>query len=72
MAVDIAGDVAITLFARRGVGWIWKETHVLALRDGEWTWLVAPSNSANCAQTSQHGYRTTTSDGCISRTAFVS
>jgi hypothetical protein len=39
MAVDVAGDVAVTMFARRGVGRIWKETHVLALRDGEWTWL---------------------------------
>lgn len=39
MAVDVAGDVAVTMFARRGVGRIWQETHVLALRDGEWTWL---------------------------------
>lgn len=39
MAVDLAGDVAVTMFARRGVGRIWQEIHVLALRDGEWTWL---------------------------------
>jgi hypothetical protein len=39
MAVDVAGDVAVTMFARRGVGCIWKEIHVLALRDGEWKWL---------------------------------
>lgn len=39
MAVDVAGDVAGTMFARRGVGCIWQETHVLALRDGQWTWL---------------------------------
>ena len=39
MAVDVAGDVAVTMFARRGVGRMWQETHVLGLRDGEWTWL---------------------------------
>ena len=39
MAVDVAGDVAASMFARRGVGCIWQETHVLALRDGQWAWL---------------------------------
>jgi hypothetical protein len=39
MAVDVAGDVAVTMFARRGVGCTWEEIHVLALRDGECTWL---------------------------------
>jgi hypothetical protein len=39
MAVDVAGDVAASMFARRGVGRVWKEIHVLAQRDGEWTWL---------------------------------
>jgi hypothetical protein len=39
MAVDVVGDVAATLFARRGVGCVWKEIHVLALRDREWTYL---------------------------------
>ena len=39
MAVDVAGDMAVTMFARRGVGCTWEETHVLALRHGEWTWL---------------------------------
>lgn len=39
MAVDVAGDVAVSMFARRGVGRIWQEIHVLVLRDGEWTWL---------------------------------
>lgn len=39
MAVNVAGDVAVSMFARRGVGRTWKEIHVLALRDGEWTWL---------------------------------
>lgn len=39
MAVDLAGDIAVSMFARRGVGCVWKEIHVLALRDGEWRWL---------------------------------
>ena len=39
MAVDVAGDVAVSMFARRGVGCIWQETHVLALRDGGWALL---------------------------------
>ncbi len=39
MAFDVAGDVAATMFARRGVGCIWQETHVLALRDGQWARL---------------------------------
>lgn len=39
MAVDVAGDVALTMFARRGVGCVWEEIHVLALRDGRWHML---------------------------------
>jgi hypothetical protein len=39
MAVDVDGDAAATMFARRGVGRICKEINVLALREGEWTWL---------------------------------
>ncbi len=39
MAVDVDGDAAVAMFARRGVGRICKEIHVLALRDGEWTLL---------------------------------
>ena len=39
MAVDVDGDAAVTMFARRGVGRVVKETHVLVLRDGEWTCL---------------------------------
>jgi hypothetical protein len=35
MAVDVAGDMAACMFARRGVGCIWQETYVLALRDGQ-------------------------------------
>lgn len=39
MALDVVGDTAASMFARRGVGCIWQETHVLALRDGQWTRL---------------------------------
>jgi hypothetical protein len=36
MAVDVAGDIALTMFARRGAGCVWEEIHVLALRHGRW------------------------------------
>ena len=39
LGVDVSGDLAVTLFARRGVGSVWQETHVLARRAGAWTWL---------------------------------
>ncbi len=39
MALDVAGDTAVSMFARRGVGCIWQETHVLVLRDGQWARL---------------------------------
>src|SRR5581483_6620441 len=39
MAIDVAGDLAASMFARRGVGCIWQETHVLALRGGQWALL---------------------------------
>ncbi len=39
MAVDVNGDVAVTVFARRGVGCVWQEIHVLALRNGTWQCL---------------------------------
>lgn len=39
MAVEVDGDAAASMFARRGVGCIWQETHVLALRDGQWARL---------------------------------
>jgi hypothetical protein len=39
MTVDVAGDIAVTMFARRGVGCIWTDTHVLALHEGQWTML---------------------------------
>jgi hypothetical protein len=47
MAVDVADDVAATMFARRGVDGIVQETHVLALRDGEWTWLGGGGGSVD-------------------------
>ena len=39
MAFDVAGDLAVSMFARRGVGCIWQETHVLVFRDGQWARL---------------------------------
>lgn len=39
MAVDVAGDIALTMFARRGAGCVWEEIHVLALRYGRWHML---------------------------------
>ena len=39
MALDVAGDTAVSMFARRGVGCVWQETHVLVLRDGQWARL---------------------------------
>lgn len=46
MAVDVAGDLAATMFARRGAGCIWQEVHVLALREGKWTYLGGGSATA--------------------------
>jgi hypothetical protein len=39
MAVDVCDDVAVTMFARRGVGCVHQEIHVLARRDDGWTYL---------------------------------
>ncbi len=39
MAVDVDGDVAVTMFARRGVACVWQEFHVLAQRQGTWRCL---------------------------------
>ncbi|MBM6398818.1 hypothetical protein [Phycicoccus sonneratiae] len=36
LAVDVAGDTAVTMFARRGVGCVWSETHVLTRREEGW------------------------------------
>ena len=39
MSVDVAEDLAVTSFARRGVGCTWHDTHVLARRQGQWVLL---------------------------------
>lgn len=36
IAVDLAGDIAVTVFVRRSVGCNVEETHVLARHGGEW------------------------------------
>lgn len=45
MSVDVAGDVAVTTFARRGVGCTWHDTHALALRKGRWALLGGGSSA---------------------------
>jgi len=47
MAVDVADDVAVTLFARRGVGCVLSETWVLAKRGASWHMLGGGSGSAD-------------------------
>jgi len=46
MAVDIAGDVAVTLFARRGVGCVMSETWVLSKHGASWHLLGGGGASA--------------------------
>ena len=46
MGVDVVGDVAVTMFARRGVGCSWSDTHALSKRDGEWRVLGGGSGTA--------------------------
>lgn len=46
MSVYVDGDVAVTAFARRGVGCIRYEIHVLALRKGQWS-LLGGGGSTN-------------------------
>jgi hypothetical protein len=46
MAVDISGDAAVTMFARRGVGCVWQEIHVLGRRNGQWEWLGSGGGTA--------------------------
>lgn len=36
IAVDVAGEIAVTVFVRRSVGCSVEETHVLARHGGEW------------------------------------
>ena len=47
MAVDVAGDVAVTLFARRGVGCVLSETWVLGKRGTLWHLLGGGSGPAD-------------------------
>lgn len=47
MAVDVADDVAVTMFARRGVGCLWSETHVLVKRHGTWHIFGGGGSSAD-------------------------
>lgn len=47
MAVDVADDVAVTLFARRGVGCVLSETWVLAKMGASWHMLGGGSGSAD-------------------------
>lgn len=39
MAVDVADDLAVTMFARRSVGCNVEEIHVFALHGSDWTLL---------------------------------
>ncbi|MBC7310141.1 MAG: hypothetical protein H5T81_08970 [Tetrasphaera sp.] len=45
MGVDVVGDVAVTMFARRGVGCSLSETYVLSKRDGHWRLLGGGSDT---------------------------
>ena len=47
MAVDVSDAVAVTMFARRGVGCVQKEIHVLTLLDGAWTLLGGGGGSSD-------------------------
>lgn len=46
MSVDVAGDVAVTLFARRGVGCVMSETWVLSKHGASWHLLGGGGASA--------------------------
>lgn len=47
MAIDVADDVAVTMFARRSVGCNVEDVHVLALHGGEWMMLGGGSGTAD-------------------------
>ncbi len=47
MAVDVAGDVAVTLFARRGVGCVLSESWVLSKRGASWHLLGGGGGTAD-------------------------
>jgi hypothetical protein len=46
MAVDVSGDIAVSMFARRGVSCVWQDIHVLALREGVWRHLGGGAGTA--------------------------
>lgn len=46
MAVDVAGDVAVTAFARQEGSMLCQDTHVLVSRDGSWQLLGGDSGGA--------------------------
>jgi hypothetical protein len=47
MAVDVVGDVAVTLFARRGVGCVLSETWVLGRLGASWRLLGGGGETAD-------------------------
>lgn len=47
MAFDVSDDVAVTMFARRGAGCLWSDTHVLSKRDGQWQMLGGGGGTAD-------------------------
>lgn len=47
MAFDVMGHVAVTMLARRGVGCVWCDIHVLSRRGGDWQILGGGSRSGD-------------------------
>jgi hypothetical protein len=47
VAVDVDGDIAVTMFVRRGVnGELWRDNHALCRRRGGWHVLGGGSGNA--------------------------
>jgi hypothetical protein len=46
MGVDVVGDIAVTMFARRGVGCSLSQSYVLGRRGGQWLLLGGGSDTA--------------------------
>jgi hypothetical protein len=46
MGVEVVNDVAVTMFARRGIGCSLSETYVLSKRDDQWQLLGGGSGTA--------------------------
>jgi hypothetical protein len=71
LAVDVDGDAAATVFARRGAGTDWLEEHLLYCHDGAWAVHGGGASSINLeASSTCHG--TATSLSCRSATALLS